>query len=145
MKNASGTESTSEYAGLPHAGRGSMGTSLLSVPAPTISIGLLVTAVHPRFVHGAENTKSVEASWMMLLELKKRCELRSVASTDDRSCVDTSDVLAPPVVHCLFSTPECTPPRLAITTLPNLPPVPSRSRMPADWRPELPLPTIVMP
>ena len=78
---------------------------------------------------------------MTLLGLMYRYPLRSVASaTAVMSCVVSS------VLHCLCSMPALPVGACASTRLPNLPPVPSRSRISAPSSVlAAPPPMIVMP
>jgi hypothetical protein len=67
-----GTGSTFEYAAEPHAGRGSIGTMLVSVNVPPEMSGLSSTKVGAVPVHGDTIWKPAVGLWMMLFDEKNR-------------------------------------------------------------------------
>ena len=87
LKKASplGTGSTFEYAAEPHAGRGSIGTMLVSVKSPPAMSGSAFTKVGAVPLHGDTIWKPAVGLWMMLFDEKNRyvsSETDAAGSTD---------------------------------------------------------------
>ena len=74
LKKASplGTGSTFEYAAEPHAGRGSIGTMLVSVKSPPVMSGSAFTKAGAEPLHGDTISKPAMGLWMMLFDEKNR-------------------------------------------------------------------------
>ena len=139
-----GTGSTFEYAAEPHAGRGSIGTMLVSVNVPPEMSGLALTKVGAVPVHGDTIWKPAVGLWMMLFDEKNRYVS---SDTDAAGSTDTMEGAALPLsLQVSMRMPGCVA-TLARIMLPNLPPVPSRRRIIAlPGRVErAPAPTRVMP
>ena len=139
-----GTGSTLEYAAEPHAGRGSIGTVLVSMNVPPERSGSVFTKAGAMPVHGGTITKPTVGLSIMLFEEKNRYV---PSDTDSAGSTDTMEGAALPLsLQVSMRMPGCVA-TLARIKLPNLPPVPLRRRIIALLTrvERAPAPTTVMP
>ena len=148
LKKASplGTGSTLENAAEPHAGRGSIGTMLVSVKSPPAMSGSAFTKAGVVPVHGATMSKPRAGLWMMLFDEKNRYVPSETDDAGSTGTIEGGMSVLPVRLQVSMRMPGCVA-TLARIRLPNLPPVAVPRRIIALLTrvERAPAPTRVMP